>query len=74
MLLRDVPFFGVPFLKMNFGVSFLADSQIEHKILGCQFRIITLQGIDFDQISLTWLKFWIVVTILGYTISVACTF
>ena len=22
-------------------------------------------GIDFDQISLTWLKFWIVVKILG---------
>ena len=26
---------------------------------------ITLKGIDFDQISLTWLKFWMAVTTLG---------
>ena len=26
----------------------------------------TLSGIDFDQISLTWLKFRMAVTILGY--------
>ena len=41
---------------------------------GVSFRKITLSGIDFDQISLTWLKFWVLVTILGYTFSMACKF
>ena len=30
--------------------------------------------ITFDQISLTWLKFLMAVTILGYTFSMACKF
>ena len=38
-------------IQMNFGVSFQKDNSLDS---------------DFDQISHTWLKFWIVVTILGY--------
>ena len=59
--------------KINFGVSFLVESQVVIN-LGYNFRKITLWGIDFDQISLTWLKFWMAVTILGYTFSMACEF
>ena len=39
MLVQDVPFFGVPFIKekINFGVSFLVKSQV---VIGlrCHFR------------------------------------
>ena len=65
----------MPFIeqKIDFGVSILVKSQVVIN-LGCQFSKVTLQGIDFDQISHIWLKFWIVVTILGYTFSVACKF
>ena len=70
--------FGVSFVVksqvvINFGVSFVVKSQ-EVIHLGCHFRKITLYGIDFDQISLTWSKFWIIFTILGYIFSVACKF
>ena len=39
---------------------------------GCSFRRIALCCFDFDHISFAWLKFCIVVTILGYTFSMAC--
>ena len=39
--------------------------------LGRHFTKMTLWGIDFHQLSLTWLKFWIVITILEYTCSMA---
>ena len=35
---------------------------------------ITLHGIEFDQISLTWLEFWMAVTTLVYTFSMASKF
>ena len=43
MLVRDVPFFGVPFFKqeINFGVSFLVKSQVVINF-GCHFRKVTL--------------------------------
>ena len=74
MLVRDVPLLGCLFRAENVcWVSFLVKLQVVI-ILGYHFRKITLWGIDFDQISLTWLKFWIAVTILGYKFSMAWKF
>ena len=71
-----MPFFGVPFFRAEnkfWGIIF-GKITGSHKFLGCHFRKVTLKGIDFDQISLTWLKFWMDVTILGYTFSMVCKF
>ena len=40
----------------------------------CVRETTSYKSIDFDQISLTWLKLWMAVTILGYTFSMACKF
>ena len=71
MLVRDATFFGVSFpkQKINLGVSFLVKSKAV-----INFGVSFQKNNSFDQISLTWLKFWIVVTILGYTFSLACKF
>ena len=63
--------FWVPFFeqKVNFGVSFLVKSQ------GASYYTeITPLDIDFDQIPHTSLKFWIAVTVVGYTFSKARKF
>ena len=61
MLVRAVPFLGCLF-------------SAENKPWGIIFGKKTFQGIDFDQVSLIWLTFRIVVTILGYKFSMACKF
>ena len=73
MLVRDVPLLGC---------LFRAENEFWVIIFGKMTRfLVNLKGIDFDQISLSWLefwypgvKFWIVVTILGYTFSTTCRF
>ena len=64
----DVPFLGCIFSdrKKFWGIIFCKIAR-RHKCWNVILEKITLWGIDFDQISFTWLKFWIVVTILGYT-------
>ena len=53
---------------------FLGKIISSHKFWGVILEKKNLRGIDFDQISLTWLKFWIAVTILGYKFLMTCKF
>ena len=74
MLVRDVPFFCGAFFREEdkFWGIISVKSQVVINFFGCHFRKITYKSIGFDQISLTWLKFQIFVTILGYIFSMAC--
>ena len=73
-VVRGVPFLGVSFVmqKINFRCHFVKITNRHSSSLGGMvtlYKNITLQGIHFDQIFYTWLKFWIFVTILGYVLN-----